>query len=215
MKIDCLVLGAYQTNSYVLREAAKSSDCLIIDTGLQAGPLVDFLRTNKLNPLALILTHGHPDHIMGVSALRESFPQVQVYIHKLDAKLMTSPPSLLVAMAGLRIRPAAPADVLIEGPTTIEIAGIELEVLHTPGHTPGSICLYSKDDGVVFAGDTLFEGSVGRTDLGGDMEQLIKSIKQRLLVLPDETIVYPGHGPQTTIAQEKLYNPFLQQEDTP
>lgn len=210
MKIDCVVLGAYQNNSYILRIGSSSSDCLIIDTGLQSDELVDFLKDNKLNPLALIFTHGHPDHTMGASALREEFPQVQVYIHALDAKLLVSPPSLLVAMAGLRIRPAAPADVLIEGPTTIEIADIALEVLHTPGHTAGSICLYSKDDGIVFVGDTLFEGSIGRTDLGGDMEQLIDSIKQKLLTLPDETIVYPGHGPQTTIANERRYNPFLQ-----
>lgn len=210
MKIDSVVLGAYQTNSYILRAGGGFSECIIIDTGLQAEPLIDFLQKHKLNPLALIFTHGHPDHIMGASALREDFPQVQVYIHALDAKLLVSPPSLLAAMAGMRIRPAAPADVLIEGPTTIEIADIALDVLHTPGHTAGSICLYSKDDGVVFAGDTLFEGSVGRTDLGGDMEQLTDSIKQKLLTLPDETIVYPGHGPQTTIANERRYNPFLQ-----
>ncbi len=212
MKIDCVVLGAYQTNSYVLRPNSSSRDCIIIDTGLQSEELVGFLKESKLNPLALILTHGHPDHTTGVSALREDFPQILVYIHALDAKLLTSPPLLLVAMAGIRVRHAARADVLIEGPTTIEIADIGLEVLHTPGHTPGSICLYSKDDGVIFVGDTLFEGSVGRTDLGGDMEQLINSIKQKLLTLPDETIVYPGHGPQTTIGSERRYNPFLQED---
>ncbi len=212
MKIDHLVLGAYQTNSYVLRPSSNSSDCIIIDTGLEADELIDFLKEHKLNPLALILTHGHPDHTTGVSALRADFPQIQVYVHKLDSKLMTSPPSLLVAMAGIRMRPIAPADVLIEGPTTIEIGGVVLEVFHTPGHTMGSICLYSKDDGIVFVGDTLFEGSVGRTDLGGNMSQLINSIKQKLLALPDETIVYPGHGPQTTIARERAYNPFLQED---
>jgi hydroxyacylglutathione hydrolase len=212
MKIDCLVLGVYQTNSYALRPNSDSSNCIIIDTGLQSEELIDFLKKNKFNPLALILTHGHPDHTTGVSALRKDFPQIQVYIHALDAKLLVSPPSLLVAMAGIRVRPAESADVLIEGPTTIEITGIVFDVLHTPGHTPGSICLYSKEDGVVFVGDTLFEGSVGRTDLGGDMGQLIDSIKQNLLILPDETIVYPGHGPQTTIARERAYNPFLQED---
>jgi hydroxyacylglutathione hydrolase len=212
MKIDRLVLGAYQTNSYVLRPSSNSSDCIIIDTGLQSEELADFLKKSKLNPLALILTHGHPDHTTGVSVLREDFPQIQVYIHALDAKLLVSPPSLLVAMAGIRLRRAASADVLIEGPTTVEIAGIVLEVFHTPGHTPGGICLYSKEDGIVFVGDTLFEGSVGRADLGGDMAQLINSIKQKLLTLPDETIVCPGHGPQTTIARERAYNPFLQEE---
>jgi len=102
------------------------------------------------------------------------------------------------------------ADFLIEESNAIEEAGINLDVLHTPGHTPGGICLYSKADGIVFVGDTLFADSVGRTDMpGGSATQLIKSIKEKLCLLPDETVVYPGHGPITTIAQEKTNNPFL------
>jgi glyoxylase-like metal-dependent hydrolase (beta-lactamase superfamily II) len=104
-----------------------------------------------------------------------------------------------------------PADFLLEDGDTIEQANIKLAVLHTPGHTPGGICLYSKDNGIVFVGDTLFTDSVGRTDIpGGSETQLLRSINQKLCTLPDETIVYPGHGPQTTIAQEKANNPFLQ-----
>ena len=112
-------------------------------------------------------------------------------------------------MAGMSFS-TNPADLFLEEADVIEQAGIKLEVFHTPGHTPGGVCLYSKDEGIVFVGDTLFADSDGRTDfLGGSMSQLIKSIKEKLCVLPDETVVYPGHGPITTIAQEKAHNQYL------
>ena len=217
MKIDRLILGAYQTNCYILRASEAAKDCLIIDTGLQAGELVDFLQRHKLNPVAVVLTHGHADHITGLVALRGRFPHIKVYIHKLDAEMLTGEKDNLSAMAGVLspgwLTPfsSEPADFSLEEGDAIEQANIKLDVLHTPGHTPGGICLYSKDEGIVFVGDTLFADSVGRTDMpGGSTPQLIKSIKEKLCPLPDETIVYPGHGPQTTIAQEKAHNPYLQ-----
>jgi len=217
MKIDRLILGAYQTNCYILRASEAAKDCLIIDTGLQAGELIDFLQRYKLNPVAVVLTHGHADHITGLVALRGRFPYVKVYIHKLDAEMLTGAKDNLSAMAGV-VSPGwltpfstEPADFSLEEGNVIEQADIKLKVLHTPGHTPGGICLYSKNEGIVFVGDTLFADSVGRTDMpGGNMTQLIKSIKEKLCILPDETVVYPGHGPITTIAQEKTNNPFLQ-----
>ena len=226
MKIDRLILGAYQTNCYILRESKAAKDCLIIDTGLEAGELVDFLQRHNLNPVAAILTHGHADHVTGLVALRGRFPHIKVYIHKLDADsplgarlgakpreaegMLTGEKDNLSALAGVLFS-SEPADFSLEEGDVIEQANIKLDVLHTPGHTPGGICLYSKDEGIVFVGDTLFADSVGRTDMpGGSATQLIKSIKQKLCTLPDETIVYPGHGPQTTIAQEKAHNPYLQ-----
>ena len=219
MKIDRLILGAYQTNCYILRASVAAKDCLVIDTGLEAGELVDFLQRHKLNPVAVVLTHGHADHTTGVAVLRENHPDIKVYIHKLDAEMLTPPltkeegltetGSNMFAFAKQPFR-TEPADFSLEEGDVIEQAGIKLKVLHTPGHTPGGISLYSKDEGIVFVGDTLFAESVGRTDMpGGSAAQLLKSIREKLCVLPDETIVYPGHGPVTTIAQEKAHNPFL------
>jgi hydroxyacylglutathione hydrolase len=210
MKIDTFILGTYETNCYILRESETAKDCLIIDAGLEPGRLIDFFRQNKLNPVAVVLTHGHIDHIAGVAALRIEFPEIKVYIHKLDSGMLTEARSNLSAMMGAAFS-TEPADLFVEEKSIIENAGIKLEVLHTPGHTPGGICLYSKDDGIVFTDDALFADSVGRTDFpNGSMAQLIKNIKEKLLTLPDDTIVYPGHGPATTIARETAHNQFLQ-----
>jgi len=171
---------------------------------------MDFLLREKLNPVAVVLTHGHIDHIAGVTKLRSEFPDVKVYIHKLDSEKLTEADSNLSIMTGAAFT-AAPADLIVEDKDKIDEAGIKLQVFHTPGHTPGGICLYSADGGIVFTDDALFADSVGRTDFpGGSMEQLINSIREKLLVLPDDTIVYPGHGPATTIAREKAHNQFLQ-----
>jgi len=210
MKIDTFVLGEYETNCYILRKTDISKDCLIVDIGLEPGRLIEFLRHKKLNPVAVILTHGHIDHIAGVAALRDEFPHTKVYIHRLDAKMLMEAKNNLSAMMG-QLFTTEPADLVVEEKSIIDEAGVKLEVIHTPGHTQGGICLYSKDDGVVFTDDALFADSVGRTDFpGGSMEKLVNSIAQKLMVLPDDTIVYPGHGPATTITHEKEHNQFLQ-----
>jgi len=209
MIIDSLALGAYETNCYVLRSSEEVKDCLIVDAGLGADKLIDFLQENQLNPVAVVLTHGHIDHIEGVAALRAEFEDIKVHIHKLDAEMLNEPYTNLSAMTGVPFS-LEPADFLVEDKSVIEEAGIKLTVLHTPGHTPGGICLYSEDEGVVFTDDTLFAESIGRTDFpNGDTEQLLQSIREKLFILPDETKVYSGHGPMTSIAHEKQYNPFL------
>lgn len=210
MKIDCLVVGDYETNCYVLRSNATAKDCLIIDPGLGASRLLGFIKQHKLNTVAVVLTHGHIDHIGGVAELRENYPDVKVYIHKLDAKMLEDAHRNLSAMLGETFN-TKPADFYLEDGSVIEQAGIKLQVLHTPGHTPGGICLYLMDEGIVFTDDTLFAESIGRTDFpGGSMEQLLKGIKEKLFTLPDDTVVYPGHGPSTTIAREKAHNQFFQ-----
>ena len=209
MKIDRLVLGEFENNCYIVRNNDSAAECLVIDTALDVRELPAFLDQHKLSPVAVILTHGHIDHIAGVNALRKKFPSILIYIHKLDSEMLGDANVNLSLMAGNPFT-AGKADHLIDEGDTIDKAGIRLRVIHTPGHTPGGICLYSEKDGIIFVGDTLFAGSIGRTDFpNGDMRQLIEGIKHKLLVLPDDTIVYPGHGPETTIGREKTDNPFL------
>jgi glyoxylase-like metal-dependent hydrolase (beta-lactamase superfamily II) len=212
MQVDRLILGDFQTNSYVARRDDSAADCLVVDTGLDTDEPVDFLAGHGLHPTAVVLTHGHADHIVGLEALRERFDGLKVYIHRLDADLLTDPETNLSVLAGARFS-TAPADVLLDDGDVIEEAGIILKVLHTPGHTPGGVCLYAEQQGLVFSGDTLFADSVGRTDFpGGSMRALVESIRSKLLVLPDETVVYPGHGMRTTVGRERRSNPFLMQE---
>jgi len=210
MKIDTLVLGEFETNCYIIRNSKTDKDCLIIDTGLGAGRLLNFLGENKLNPLAVVLTHGHIDHIGAIAELCDNFPHIRIYIHKQDARMLQDSYSNLSAIMGGRFS-TRPADFLLEDGSIVDEAGIKLEVLHTPGHTPGGICLYSKDEKVVFTDDTLFIDSIGRADFpGGSLEQLLTSVREKLFALPGNTIVYPGHGPSTTIDREKTYNQFFQ-----
>jgi len=209
MQIDYLILGGYQTNCYVLRKNDAAQNCLIIDPGLDAEELLEFLDEQKLNPVAIVLTHGHIDHIAGVAALRNRFSEIKVYIHNLDAEMLAEPVNNLSAMTGSAFV-TEPEDVSLKEGDIIDLADVKLLVLHTPGHTPGGISLYSKQDGVVFVGDTLFADSIGRTDFpGGSMSQLLASVREKLFTLPEETKVYPGHGPATTIAAEKAHNPFF------
>jgi hydroxyacylglutathione hydrolase len=209
MDIKAFVLGDYQTNCFCVRKDDSAKDCIIIDSGFSPELLVDHLKQNQLNPVAAIYTHGHIDHIFGLKALRENFPGIKVAIHKDDADMLADPLKNLSTMTGGSFV-TGPADIIIEKEEPIEFIGIRFEVFHTPGHTPGGICLYVKDEAILFAGDTLFDGSVGRSDFpGGDSEALISGIKQKLLVLSGKTTVYTGHGPSTTIEREIKYNQFL------
>ena len=209
MIFETLVIGDFQTNCYCLRKDENAIDCIIIDTGLDETEIVDYLEKEQLNPAAIILTHGHIDHIAGMNALRSKYPDAKVYIHNLDADMLSNPVGNLSFISGFTFK-TKPSDFIVEHGDIIEQADIRLQVLHTPGHTPGGISLYSAEQGVVFSGDALFADSIGRTDFpGGNMSQLVQSIKEKLLTLPEETKVYPGHGPSTTIAREKKYNQYL------
>lgn len=209
MHVECLVLGLYETNSYIIRHNQQTDEAIVIDTGLDTSSLTDYLQSNNFKPAVLILTHGHADHIAGAASIKNNFKDVKLCIHKQDVPMLGNAQANLSVISGGAIV-APKADLVIEDGDTIEQAGLKLEVIHTPGHTPGCICLYAKEHNILFSGDTLFAGGVGRTDFpGGNEDNLLNSIRNKLLILPDDTIVYPGHGPQTTIGQERRYNPFL------
>ncbi|MCK4887940.1 MAG: MBL fold metallo-hydrolase [Planctomycetes bacterium] len=210
MQVKTLILGLYENNSYIVRQNETSKDCIIVDTALDVAEMIDYLKDNNLNPVAIVLTHGHMDHIFGVKPLRKTYPEIKVYIHKLDAHMLNDGNANLSMLSGVSFNTDA-AEHLFDEPDILKLAGIELQVLHTPGHTPGGVCFYNKQANVLFSGDTLFAESIGRTDFpNGSMEQLIENIKTKLMPLPDETIVLPGHGPETTIGQEKKFNQYLQ-----
>ncbi len=210
MEVYCIALGAYQTNSYIVRGSEADRDCVIVDAGSDAGELLSYLQANQLKPQALLLTHGHVDHIAGIPLLCRAYPDLGVAVYCDEVRMLADPACNLSGMTGQPVSIESVSTVLQDN-EIVRWAGIELSVIHTPGHTPGGICLYCQGAGILFAGDTLFAESVGRTDFpGGSTVQLAESIKTRLFVLPDETRVHPGHGPETTIGHEKQFNPFAE-----
>lgn len=208
MHIQVIALGDFQTNCYILRETDTNSDCVLIDPGYEPEPLLDFLRLNKLSPRRILLTHGHCDHIAGIPAIREEYGHVPVGIGAGDADMLTSAINNLSVMFGQKVE--FPAEEIYQAGQVAGWGEMSLKVLATPGHTRGGISFYDQKAGVVFSGDALFAESVGRTDFpGGNGDLLLESIRRELLVLPEATKVYPGHGPATTIGREKRLNPYF------
>ncbi len=208
MKWQQLPLGSIQTNCYIVENPDKS--CLIFDPGGEAKKLTHLLHSRGLKPLVILLTHAHFDHIGAVDEIRETF-KIPVYVHKLEEKWLEDP-SLNGSQFFSLIEPikVLPADHFIQNEGPLKIADFEMNVYHTPGHSPGSVSYYFEKEGFVISGDALFQGSIGRTDLpGGNQTQLLKSIHDKLLTLPDDTYVLSGHGAVTTIANEMDSNPFL------
>ena len=194
MEITVLTLGGYMTNCYILRQEA-SSKCLIIDPGYEAGRILSVLQQKQLEPEAILLTHGHFDHVGAVQDLAAE-TDCDVYIAEADLSL---PP--MITNGKLYYTHTYPAS------GTLNLAGLAIRVLPTPGHTPGSVCLLVED--TMFSGDTLFQGSCGRTDLpGGSFEQIAASQKT-LAALPGDYRVLPGHGGETTLDRERQSNPYL------
>lgn len=205
MTVKKLIVGPMEANCYILADE-KTKRAIIIDPGDEAEKILRKVNAEELEIIYIVNTHAHIDHIGANDMIREETGAC-LLIHSADAPFLEDPEMNLSIMIDKKRKFSSPTKMLEEG-DQIRVDGISLRVLHTPGHTPGSICLHVKDK--LFTGDTLFAGSVGRTDLpGGNLLDLENSIKEKLLVFSDEVIVYPGHGPQTTIGKEKQDNPFV------
>lgn len=201
MIIESIIVGPNQANCYILA-CDSTKDAAIIDPGADYSEIKKLIDKLGVNPKFIINTHGHADHI----AANKDF-KLPVLIHRLDAGFLKNPYKNMSVFFGFWVTSPTPQRLLEDG-DEIKLGEIVLKILHTPGHTPGGICI--KTDSVVFTGDTLFAGGVGRTDLAGSSEKdLFDSIKNKLLVLGDDVVIYPGHGPSSTIGKEKKTNPFL------
>ncbi|MFN0131363.1 MAG: MBL fold metallo-hydrolase [Phycisphaerales bacterium] len=207
LAIEAFPLGPFETNCYLVYERAGAGPVTVIDAGFEPGEMIDRLRELGRPVDAIVLTHAHVDHIAGINEVLDAFPGTPVLIHRAEKDWLGDPVLNLGIPIGLSITARGP-DRLIDEGETLTIGGRAWRVLHTPGHSPGGITLHSP--GVALVGDALFAGSVGRTDFpGSDMSVLSRSIREKLYTLPGETVVYPGHGPATTIARERATNPFV------
>ncbi|HEY4602637.1 MAG TPA: MBL fold metallo-hydrolase [Cerasibacillus sp.] len=204
MKIKQMPLGPLGTNCYIVY---KGDVALIIDPGGDEKEVISFIDQYQLKPLAILLTHAHFDHIGAVGALRHLY-DIDVYLGKDEQEWLENPHLNRSTLMGMEIRTESPEHLLTPGKLNID--DFSIDVLHTPGHSPGSSSFVFTDDELVISGDVLFRHGVGRTDLpGGSFVQLQSSILNHLYHLPDHFIVYPGHGPKTTIGEEKQHNPFV------
>lgn len=205
LKIGRMILGMCQTNCYFLyREGGK--DAVVVDPADKGKNICEALKKNGFRVEGILLTHGHFDHIWGLEELREK-SGAPVYIWEQEKALLGD--ARLNVSAGAGRACSAEADVYVKDGEEITIAGMTCRLIGTPGHTEGSCCYYFPEGGFLVSGDTLFADSVGRTDLPtGDMGRLVRSIREKVFLLPDETKVYPGHGEATEIGYEKKYNPF-------
>lgn len=210
IQIDTIVSAPFEENTYVV-QAPGRNDCLVIDPGLDPQAIIELLVERQWQPAAILLTHGHADHIAGNHALKQRWPDCPIVIGRGDAPKLTDARLNLSAQYGLPlISPAA--DVLLDDGGQYSAAGFDFDVYEIPGHSCGHIVFVWRGGSpiVVFGGDVLFSGSIGRTDFpDGSFEQLARGIHQKLFTLPDDSVVLSGHGPPTTIGQEKRTNPFV------
>lgn len=209
IELSAIVSRDFQENCYVVRRPERS-DCVVVDPGLDPERIEKYLDNQQLTPAALLLTHGHADHIAGNTHLKRRWPQCPIVIGRADGPKLTDAVQNLSLPFGFEVLSPA-ADALLDEGDRYSAAGFDFRVLHIPGHSAGHIVylLEGVEPPLAFVGDVIFSGSIGRTDFpGGDFDTLIAGIQQKLFQLPDETVLYSGHGPATTVGNEKRYNPF-------
>ncbi len=210
IKIEKFVVNPLGENSFVLSD--ETGDAIFIDPGFyfdeEHREIKDYIHSNNFTPVKIVNTHCHFDHIMGVEFIRNEYG-IPFYAHSEDS-FWVEKVATQSKMYGFEMNSVEPVDKFLVEKEKVKFGNSQLEVIHIPGHSPGHVVLYSKNDNFLVAGDVLFHGSIGRTDLpGGDYNTLISNIKSKLFLLPDDTKVYCGHGPETTIGFEKNNNPFL------
>lgn len=207
--IDVVVSQPFEENSYIVHRPGGKS-CFVIDPGFEPEEIIGRIQEGKLELEAILLTHGHADHIAGCAAMKEAYPDAPIMIGADEARMLTDPLMNLSALGGMSVT-SPPADLLVHDGQIVEVLGLSWEVRSIPGHSPGHVVYVWHEGGpkIVFGGDVLFQGSIGRFDFpGSDGKKLLDGIKNRLYDLPESTIVYPGHGHPTTVGVEKATNPF-------
>ena len=206
MFLEKLEVGAFASNCYIVA-SEKTKEGMLVDAGDDPDRIMKRLQAHGVKLLFIVLTHGHLDHVGAVRKIREA-TGAKLAAHA-DERLAGASERLMVSSQfGVKLDVPPPPDMLLHGGDNIKVGDLTFKVLHTPGHSPGGICLAGH--GVVFTGDTLFNYGIGRSDFpGGNLHQLMDSIHTKLLTLPDDTVAYPGHGPETTIGEERQGNPFL------
>ncbi len=212
VQIHTIVSAPFDENTYVVWPSGRR-EALVIDPGLEPDTILEFLGANGLTVAAILNTHGHADHIAGNAALKEAFPDAPLLIGAGDANMLSDAWANLSAPFGFEVT-SPQADRLLREGDTVEVAGMRLEVLEVPGHSPGHIVFLLRGSPcLLFGGDVLFRGSIGRTDFpGGSAEQLFAGIRDKVYKLPPDTVVYPGHGPVTAVGHERRTNPFVRDE---
>ena len=210
LQIESFTFNPFEENTYVLYD--ETGEAVIIDPGCysqeERGELFDFIKGKKLQPTKLLNTHCHIDHVLGNAFIKRSY-DIPLWFHKDEEPVLRAVPAYASNYGFPNYQDSKADHYLIEG-EIIKFGNSQLESILVPGHAPGHLVFYNKQEKICIGGDTLFQGSIGRTDLpGGDHETLLRAIKGKLFILPDDTTVYPGHGPSTTIGFEKINNPFV------
>ena len=211
LTIKNFILSNFEENAYMI-SLKGSKDAVLIDPGLEPEKMINTLQKEGINIKAILITHGHLDHIAGIPAVKKIWPDAKIVIGDLEKEKLTDPDKNLSGLFGIPFR-TNPADVTLNDGDQIELAGIIFKALLIPGHSCGHMAYIpqTKDQQIIFSGDILFSGGIGRTDFpDGDSNQLISGIKNKMFTLPDETVVYSGHGLTTTIGREKIFNSWIQ-----